>query len=185
MTATRPVALEDFLRLPERKPALEYCEGRITQKVSPKAKHSVLQTTLATAINAFAVPAKIAFAFNELRATFAGASRVPDIAIYRWNRISRDSSGEPIDDVFEPPDIAIEIASPDQNINSLIRRCAWFVSNGVEIALLINAGNRAVTRFRVSGQRDVLRGDDAVDLTPVLPGFHITVDELFALLKLE
>ena len=42
----------------------------------------------------------------------AGASRVPDVAVYRWARIPRDDGGEIKDDFLEPPDIAIEIMSP-------------------------------------------------------------------------
>jgi Uma2 family endonuclease len=35
-------SLDRFLRLPEQKPALEYLDGVITQKMSPKAAHSII-----------------------------------------------------------------------------------------------------------------------------------------------
>ena len=38
--------LEQFLRLPETKPALEFECGRITQKVSPTTDHAALQARL-------------------------------------------------------------------------------------------------------------------------------------------
>jgi len=38
-------------KLPEREPPLEYEEGRITQKVSPKGKHSFVQGGLVDLIN--------------------------------------------------------------------------------------------------------------------------------------
>jgi Uma2 family endonuclease len=36
-----------------------------------------------------------------------------DFAVYRWRRIPVDADGRIVDDFLEPPDIAIEIASPE------------------------------------------------------------------------
>src|SRR6059058_4131031 len=91
--AQRGISLEEFLKLPERKPALEYAEGEVTQKVSPRAHHSALQGELVERINGFARPRRIARAFPELRTSFAGFSRVPDVAVFRWQRIQRDATG--------------------------------------------------------------------------------------------
>lgn len=96
----RHLSLEAFLRLPERKPALEYEHGEATQKVAPKARHSVLQTKFAEFVNRQAEPPKIAFAFIELRSTYAGMSRVPDVSVYRWERVPRDPDGRVANDFF-------------------------------------------------------------------------------------
>jgi hypothetical protein len=55
--------LEQFLRLPETKPALEFECGRISQKVSPTTEHSVLQKHLVKLFDALAVGQ----AFPDLR----------------------------------------------------------------------------------------------------------------------
>jgi Uma2 family endonuclease len=84
MTAVHTrMTLAEFLALPERKPALEYEDGVVTQKVSPKGRHSVLQLAAANQINEQTVPSRLARAFPELRATFSTLSRVPDVAVYR------------------------------------------------------------------------------------------------------
>jgi Uma2 family endonuclease len=57
--------LEEFLALPEVKPALEFEEGRIIQKVSPRGPHSVLQAELLEIFNRAGRPNKIARAFPE------------------------------------------------------------------------------------------------------------------------
>ena len=77
------LTLEEFLELPERKPALEFADGTVTQKVAPKGRHSTLQGRFSDWINHFAVPRRLAYAFPELRTTFGGASYVPDISVYR------------------------------------------------------------------------------------------------------
>ena len=45
------MTLEEFLKLPEEDPPLEFADGKVTQKVSPKAKHSVIEMELANHTN--------------------------------------------------------------------------------------------------------------------------------------
>jgi Uma2 family endonuclease len=54
--ATKKFTLEEFLKLPETKPASEYIDGRIIQKPMSQGKHSKLQGRLVTAINAVVEP---------------------------------------------------------------------------------------------------------------------------------
>ena len=183
--ARRHLTLEEFLKLPEEKPALQYFEGRITQKMAPKGRHSVLQGELVEYLNRWGRPRKIALAFPELRTTFAGASFVPDVAVYRRERIPIDVDGEVADEFFLPPDIAVEIVSPRQSRPRLRRQCRWYVDNGVPLALLVDPSHHAVTRFEPGQPERLLRGADVVDCTAIVPGARLTVDELFACLRLE
>jgi Uma2 family endonuclease len=176
----RPMTLEAFLKLPEQKPALEFEDGVVTQKVSPKGRHSVLQTKVAQRVNLFAEPKRMAFAFPELRTTYAGFSRVPDVSVYRWERIPLDATGQVLNEFFLPPDIAIEILSPGQRINVLHRRYLWYIENGVSIALLRDRLVGGITRFLPQQPQAVLKGSDPVDLAEVLPSFTVTVQEIYA-----
>ena len=179
----RGLTLGEFLALPEEKPALEYCAGAVRQKVSPEAQHSVLQGLLFQWINNFARPRRLAVALIELRTTFGGHSRVPDVAVCLWGRIPRDAEGRPWGPLREPPLIAIEIASPGQSRASLLRRCRWYVAHGAEIALLVDPRDQSVHDLRADGQHRVLRGDDLIDLSAVIPGLRLGVDQLFATLR--
>ncbi|MBD0310617.1 MAG: Uma2 family endonuclease, partial [Microcoleus sp. T1-bin1] len=67
--ATERLTLEQFLKLPETKPASEYVEGEIIQKPLPKTKHSRLQSKACNEINQVTQTPKIAYAFPELRCT--------------------------------------------------------------------------------------------------------------------
>ena len=183
--AHRRLTLDEFLALPEEKPALEYIDGKVTQKMSPKGRHSALQGYLAVFFNDVGRPNKTAFAFPELRTTFAGASYVPDVAVFRWARIPVDPDGEVADEFFLPPDIAVEIASPRQSRPRLRSRCRWYVDNGVSIALLVDPRDHLVARFEPGQPERVLRGSDIVDCTSIVPGAQLTVDKLFACLRLD
>ena len=185
MITENPLTLEQFRKLPEKEPALEFADGAISQKVSPKGRHSILQAQLVLRIDQFARPPKLALAFPELRTSFAGASRVPDVAVYRWERIPIDASGRVVDDFLIPPDIAIEIVSPEQSVNALVRRCLWYVAHGVAIVLLVDPCDESVLVFSPNQAPVALRGAEAIELAEVLPGFQLTVQELFDSLTLQ
>jgi Uma2 family endonuclease len=175
----RAPSLEEFLKWPEQKPALEFEYGVVTQKVAPNLHHSALQGEMVELINRFARPRRLARAFPELRTTFAEFSRVPDVAVYTWARLPRDETGRLVLDSFIPPDLAIEIASPGQRTSSLVRRCQSFVENGVRLALLVDPRDESVIVVRPDSVSNALRGEQRIDLGEVLPGFALTVAELF------
>ncbi len=177
--ASAGLTIEQFVALPEEESPLEFADGVVTQKVSPKGQHSALQGEFIEYLNRSARPARVARALPELRATFGGASRVPDIAVYRWARIPQDARGRIANDFFEPPDIAIEIVSPEQSSNALVRRCLWFVEQGVEVALLVDPADESILAFRSDGRIDTWHGADRIDLSEVLPDFELIVEQLF------
>lgn len=92
-TPSHPLTLEAFLQLPETKPAGEFIHGQIIQKPMPQGEHSTLQVELCKTIDRVAEEPKIAKAFSELRCTFGGASIIPDVSVFRWQRIPRSPSG--------------------------------------------------------------------------------------------
>src|ERR1041385_6242978 len=119
----RRLTLDEFLALPEAEPALEYADGVITQKVSPKMRHGRLQGRFAQVVNLYAEPRELALAFTEARSTFGGRSYVPDVGIYRWANLPLLSDGELADESTIPWDIVVEIVSPDQSRAEIERKC--------------------------------------------------------------
>nr|WP_250122929.1 Uma2 family endonuclease [Chroococcidiopsis sp. CCMEE 29] len=122
---TKTLTLEEFLKLPETKPASEYIDGQIIQKPMPQGKHSVIQGELVSTINQVLKSRRIARAFPELRCTFGGRSTVPDVSVFVWDRIPRDQNGE-IANVFQSaPDWIIEILSPNQSQTKVTKNILW------------------------------------------------------------
>ena len=184
MTTYGRMTLERFLELPEEKPALEFePDGTVTQKMSPTGKHSVIQMALSEMINHIE-GGRVAEALLELRTIFGGASYVPDVAVYLWDRIPRDASGDIADYFYEPPDIAFEVVSPGQRVSALLRKCAWYLDNGVRVAVIVDTEDRTVLVLRKDQPLRICRGDDQIDISDVLPGFELTAAQLFGRLRL-
>ena len=45
-TSAQTLTLEEFLKLPETKPASEYIDGQIVQKQMPQGKHSIIEVKI-------------------------------------------------------------------------------------------------------------------------------------------
>jgi len=178
------MTLEEFLALPETRPAREYRDGKVTVRASPKAKHSVLQGALVERLNRLALPARVGFAFPELRCTFAGSSFVFDIAFLAWDRIPRDSGGEVEDRVSTAPDLVIEILSPGQSRKRDIEKLEFSVRHGSRLGWFLDPRRKLVTVLRPDAPAVTLAEGD-LDAARVLPGLTLGIAEVFGWLRLE
>ena len=173
------LTLEQFLRLPEAKPALEYLRGKVVQKVSPKTTHGVLRTWLGSYILNRAIPRKLGQPYTELRCTFGGESIVPDLAFFARGRIPKDEHGRLVDDVLLPPDLAIEILSPGQTLKTLGIKLSRCVSHGVRQGWLIQPRRSRVFVFRPDRPVETLEPGEVLRGEDVLPGFTLPLSEMF------
>ncbi len=185
MTTTfqpKVLTLEEFLALPETKPASEFVAGLIEQKPMPQGKHSRLQLKICNLINDVAEAPKIAMALPELRCTFGERSIVPDVAVFSWDRIPFEPSGDIGNSFQMSPDWIIEILSPDQRDSKVIRNILHGLKYGTSLGWLVYPEERAILAFPAGQSPIELVG---IDRLPVLLGLElaITVDDVFRLLR--
>ncbi len=179
----KAITLEEFLQQPETKPASEFMNGQIIQKPMPQGEHSRLQVKLCTNINKVAEDVKIGYAFSELRCVFDGAAIVPDISIFRWDRIPRQSSGR-IANRFEiHPDWAIEILSPEQKYKKVLANLMHCAENETELGWLIDPEDESI--LVVFSDRRIQEFKNS-DRLPILSEFELelTVAQVFSWLSL-
>lgn len=185
MTVAKPssITLEEFLSLPETKPASEYIDGEITQKPMPKTRHSRLQSKLISTVNEVSEERRIAYAFPELRCTFGGRSIVPDVAVLRWEHIEFDDNGEPVDYILVAPDWTIEILSPEQSSNRVTGNILHCLKYGCQLGRLLDPNDRSILVFQPQQQPELLHGKDNL---LVLDGIelNLTVEQVFHWLKM-
>jgi Uma2 family endonuclease len=180
VTLAPRITLEDFLKLPETKPASEYLEGEVYQKTMPQGEHSTLQGELVNGINQVAKSNKIAYALPELRCTFGGRSIVPDIAVYTWERIPRNVQGRIANRFETHPDWMIEILSPEQSANKLIKKIFFCLQQGTQLVWLVDPEDESVLIFRPDVQPEIKEGDDILPALPALTEWRLTVREMFS-----
>ncbi|RZM77760.1 Uma2 family endonuclease [Leptolyngbya iicbica] len=177
---SKPISLEEFLTLPETKPASEYIDGQIIQKPMPQGKHSTIQTEFSATVNVILKSAKIARAFSELRCTFGGRSTVPDISVFTWQRIPRDPNGEVANTFPFAPDWTIEILSPDQSQTKVTKNILHCLNHGTQMGWLIDPDEQTVFVYLPKQQPEVF--DQSGQILPV-PDFaselNLTISVIF------
>jgi Uma2 family endonuclease len=183
-TPTRQITLEEFLALPDTKPASEYIDGEIVQKPMPQGQHSVIQGRLLIELALVWREKEIAQAFPELHCTFGGRAIVPDIAVFEDDRIPYDDNGD-IQNVFNiPPDWTIEILSPEQSTNKVLKNINHCLAHGTQMGWLIDPADRSV--FTIGIDRTFQIIDEPNTVLPV-PTFatavQLTVEQLFSWIK--
>ncbi|MEH2257950.1 Uma2 family endonuclease [Nostoc sp.] len=182
--ASKPqLTLDEFLKLPETEPASDFINGEIIQKPMPQGEHSLLRSESYHVINQIIERQKIALALPELRCTFGGAAIVPDVSVFRWDRIPKTPSGR-IANRFEiHPDWAIEILSPEQRLKKVLSKLLHCSRNGTELGWLINPEDESVLGI-FPGQRVELY--EGTDKLPILEGIELelTVEQVFGWLSL-
>jgi Uma2 family endonuclease len=186
--APKSITLEEFLELPETKPASECIDGVIIRKPMPKGRHSRLQIKLCTVINQVAEDRKIANAFPELRSSFGGRSIIPDVAIFQWQRIPFTADGEVPDNFERHPDWVIEILSPEQKPNKVIDNILHCLSHNSQLGWFLDPSDRSILIFLPNQQPVLFQGSDSLwDASRRLPTMaeielELTADRSIAIL---
>jgi len=179
------ITLEEFLEIPETKPASEYIDGKIEQKPIPQGEHSVLQSRLGTVINQVFLPKKLVYAFPELRCTFGGRSVVPDISVFTWDRIPKTEQGKIANRFEVHPDWVIEILSPEQSANQVIRKIIFCINQGTQLGWLIDPTDESVMIFQPNLFPDVKLGEETLPTLETLQDLQLSAKEMFSWLNFE
>jgi Uma2 family endonuclease len=184
MTATtiKPLTLEEFLELADTKPASEFLNKQIIQKPMPQGEHSRLQVKLCTNINQVIEALKIGYTFSELRCVFGGSAIVPDVCIFRWERIPRQPSGRIANRFEVHPDWAIEILSPEQQYKKVLAKLLHCAEYGTELGWLIDPEDESILVVHSDRRIQELKNSE---LLPILTGIdlELSVQQVFSWLS--
>jgi Uma2 family endonuclease len=179
----KTLTLEEFLQLPEQKPVLEYLDGRVRAKAVPQFKHSRLTLKIADHLNRFAELPVLGEAFPELRCTFEGRSIAPDVVFFLDAHIPGFPGDELEGHSLRPPDIHVEIISPDQTVRDSREKLEHATAHGCPLGWLIHPEKKTVDVYRPSVPAERLPEPGVLMGEPVLPGYRLPVEELFGWLR--
>jgi Uma2 family endonuclease len=127
---------------PETKPATEFINGQLVQKMSPRALHGRTEGRFFAALDAWAnehgtgrVSAEWDF---DLTPPGERTHRlVPDVAYLSYERISyEDEESAQIPAVA--PSVAVEVLSPGQTMNDMAEKVRIFLAAGCELVIVID-----------------------------------------------
>jgi Uma2 family endonuclease len=102
--------------------------------------------------------------------------RAPDVALVRQDRIP---TPEPRGFWDGPPDLAVEVLSPDDPPDEVRDKVGEYLTRGVPVVVVVDPDTRAITVFRPATPELALVADEVLDLSDVVSGFRCSVRELF------
>ena len=78
-----------------------------------------------------------------------------------------------------PPDLAVEVLSPDDRASKVRAKIADYLTRGVIVVLVIDPDALTATIHRRLTPPVTLSGNDAIDLDDVVSGFRCGVQDIF------
>ena len=183
-TPAKTITLAEFLQQPETKPAREYIDGYIIQKPMPQGQHSRIQQKLINTINTITEDAHVALALPELRCTFGGRSIIPDVSVFRWQRLPTNDDGTIANAFNAAPDWTIEILSPEQSSTRVVSNILHCLNHGGLGGWLIDP-NESLVQVYLPNQlpASLEEGDNELTMTGLAPNLALTVGQVFGWLR--
>jgi Uma2 family endonuclease len=109
---------------------------------------------------------------------FAGLVRIPDVAFASWNRFP----GRRRPKVAVPllaPDLVVEVLSKGNTLAEMRRKLGEYFDAGVRLVWLVDPRKKTVRVHTAVEQSVLLKEGQSLDGGDVLPGFTLSLEELF------
>jgi Uma2 family endonuclease len=173
--------VQDVIELADHEDKLcELVDGVLVEKAVGYIESS-LGVYLSFLLNAFVLPRNLGIVSGadgtvEL---MAGLVRIPDVAFTRWDRLP----GQRYPVVPVPrlaPNLAVEVLSRSNTPREMALKRQDYFSVGVELVWEIDPVARTVDVYTSATQVTTLTATDTLDGGSVLPGFTLSLQDLFA-----
>jgi Uma2 family endonuclease len=157
----------------------ELDDGELIEMTRPAYWHNEILGNLFFALKAYfrGNPIGQALISENLYALSSMTRRSPDVAVILGNRRNELRHAKVIPII---PEIAIEVLSPSETPRMILRKLKQYFEAGVAEVWLIDPETRTAEIWTGPSLPDhELTGADALT-SPLLPGFQLTIEELFA-----
>ena len=101
--------------------------------------------------------------------------RGPDVSFWSKERLPEIPTGY----ILIPPDLAVEVVSPNDHFSRINRKLREYFDRGVPLVWVVDPLDRSVTVYRSGTDYAILGEADHLDGGQVLPGFTCRVADLF------
>lgn len=187
-TIVNKTTAEELFRMPNDGAGYELVKGELRRKGDPHKmsptgfKHGTIVARLTVALGQYVEEhdlGEVTGAESGFKlASNPDTVRAPDVGFVRRERIPAGDLTEK----FWPgaPDLAVEVISPNDNLNDVDEKVADYLDAGVRLVWLVNPKMRTVTEHQPNSEPRTLSESDTLDGADVVKGFQYSVAKLFA-----
>lgn len=172
---------KDLIEFVDRdKRLVELIDGTLVEK-PVESYESLIAGLILRAILNFVLPRKLGTVGGEafLTRMSSGRVRMPDVSFTCFERLpGGKASREPINPVS--PDLAVEVLSESNTRREIDQKLEEFFQSGTQLAWIFDPKAQSVEVYLNANARELkLHIDDSLDGGSVLPGFQLSLREVF------
>jgi Uma2 family endonuclease len=172
--------VEDVTRLRSAEKRLyELVDGTLVEK-SMGWQESLLAAILLHWLHTYLDSHRIGVATGAdgMTRLFGDTVRGPDVSFIAWERMPNGQIPvAPIPDMV--PNFVIEVISTSNTYSEMSRKRREYFHAGVELLWMVDHRTRTVTVYRSALDATVYQEDEVLDGGKVLPGWQVSISELF------
>jgi Uma2 family endonuclease len=177
VATTTSLTIDDFERLPaDAVENRELVDGELIDVSGNTRRHNKIRDRLIKLLLCWLEAGNAGDAIAEQEFDFQGNAHAPDVSFSRPDKLALADDDKRVQRYV--PDLAVEIASPSDTYDNLLRKTDRYLHAGVSEVWLISSGVRQITIYTAQDIRLFHSGGTLN--SELLPGFSVAVDELFA-----
>lgn len=155
----------------------EIVDGQPEEKEMPGARHGGICTRLAIALGLYLQANRLGELYVETSFQIGRNERIPDLAFVSATRMPPE--GEPDTKWPMPPDLAVEVISPNDLYERVYAKTMEYLAAGVQQVWLVSPEHHTVTMYRSATHITAFSGDSDLVSDDLFPGFRCPLREIF------
>jgi len=179
---TQLMTAEGLLKLPQDGFRYELVEGELRRMPPAGHEHGDVTMNIAAPLHRHVKSNGLGKVYAAetgfLLQTNPDTIRAPDVAFIQRERVEQVSKSTS----YWPgaPDLVVEVVSPGDTVSRVEEKVQEWLKFGVRLVWVVSPKLRTVTAYRSLTSVVVLTEKDTLDGGDVVPGFQISVAEIFA-----
>jgi Uma2 family endonuclease len=181
-TVTRKLlTAEEFAQLPEPPDGAkqELVRGEIVTTPPPGGRHGVCCLKVGRRLGKYIEENGLGTVASDDTGFISERNPVtvrgPDLSYWSKERLGEVPDGY----VAIPPDLAVEVVSPNDHYSLVQGKVRHYLARGVRLVWVVDPEDRSVTAYRAKQQATILGETDTLTGEDVVPGFSCRVVDLF------
>lgn len=175
------ITAEQFFEMSLPDVRSELVDGEVVEMSPPGFEHGDIAGNIYFAIRQFLTgraPGRVVTEIGFVLRRNPDLVRAPDVAFI--SQKSLEAHGRTRKFWPGPPDLAVEVLSPEDRTGEVLRKVGEYLEAGAQMVWVVDPEGRNVTSYRSPNQVRVYRAGEEISGEDVLPGFRLKVSEIFA-----
>ena len=173
---------DDLWRIVADGSRYELSQGELVPMTPVGIQHGAMVIKLGRLLGSYVEAKRLGLVGTEIGFRLArdpDTVRAPDLAFIAKSRLPKEGIPKKFADF--PPDLAVEVLSPEDTASELLRKVEEYLQAGAPLIWVVDPATQTVTVYRSLQDVRIVSSDQQLDGGEAVPGFQCKVSDLFTL----